>query len=140
MRTPTIALFTACLGLSLAAAVHAEDFKVIANESVETSAVSLDDLKSVFLETKAQLGSGHVVPVLEKAGPAHAAFLKDCLAKSDTALSTYYRSLVFTGKGTLPKALASDSDVVDFVSKTKGAIGYVSPSAASSSVKTLEVK
>ena len=130
----------AALSALLAMAANAGEFKVIANSSVDTAAVSLDDLKSVFLETKLELGSGHVVPVLAKSGPAHEAFLKECLGKSDSALSTYYRSLVFTGKGGMPKALGSDADVAEYVAKTKGAIGYVAASAAAGSVKTIEVK
>lgn len=123
-----------------AQAANAGDFKIIANPSVEASTVTLDDLRSVFLETKSDLGGGHVVPVLEKGGPAHGAFLKECLGKSDSALATYYRSLVFTGKAGMPKALASEGDVVEYVAKTKGAIGYISASAAASGVKTLDVK
>jgi ABC-type phosphate transport system substrate-binding protein len=55
-------------------------------------------------------------------------------------LQTYYRSLVFTGKASMPKTLAADTEVVAYVAKTKGAIGYVSASAATEGVKTLEVK
>ena len=87
-----------------------------------------------------ELGGGHVVPVLAKSGAAHEAFLRDCLGKSDAALSTYYRSLVFTGKGAMPKAFASDAELVEYVAKTKGAVGYVSAGTAASGVKTLELK
>jgi ABC-type phosphate transport system substrate-binding protein len=47
---------------------------------------------------------------------------------------------VFSGKGLMPKAVASDSDVAAYVAKTKGAIGYVSADADTNGVKTLEVK
>jgi ABC-type phosphate transport system substrate-binding protein len=66
--------------------------------------------------------------------------VKEYLGKTDTALQTYYRSLVFTGKASMPKMLGSDAEVAAFVAKTKGAIGYVSASAGASGVKTLEVK
>ena len=115
--------------------------KVIANAEIKATSISADELKGAFLGTKTSLSDGsHVEPVLEKGGPAHAAFLKQYLGKTDSALSTYYRSLVFTGKGSMPKILASDADVVSFVSKTKGAIGYVSAGANAAGVKTLEVK
>ena len=78
--------------------------------------------------------------MLLKSGPVHEAFLKDYLSKSDPALEAYYRGLVFTGKASMPKALATDADVVAFVAKTKGAIGYVSAGAAAAGVKTLDVK
>jgi hypothetical protein len=119
----------------------AADLKVIANPSVETSTISPADLKAVFLATKTSLaGGGHVEPVLEKGGPVHEAFVKEYLGKTEAALETYYRSLVFTGKASMPKTVASDADVVSYVSKTKGAIGYVSAGASTASAKVIEVK
>jgi len=40
----------------------------------------------------------HAEPVLEKGGAAHEAFVKEYLGKTDTALQTYYRGLVFMGR------------------------------------------
>jgi ABC-type phosphate transport system substrate-binding protein len=115
--------------------------KVIANPSVKADSVSADELKSVFLEETSSLKDGsHVEPVLAKGGAAHEAFLQEYLGKSDSALQTYYRSLVFTGKGSMPKTVGSDADVVAYVAKTKGAIGYVSSGTSAEGVKTLEVK
>jgi hypothetical protein len=138
----TLQLFLAVLGLwgCLASRAAAGDLKVIANESVSASAVSADDLKGVFLGTKTSLDGAHVEPVLAKSGAAHEAFLKEYLGKTDSALETYYRSLVFTGKGSVPKTLAGDAEIVSYVAKTKGAVGYVSANAAIAGVKTLEVK
>jgi len=118
---------------------YAADVKVIANSSVSSSSVSADDLKDVYLENKDSLGGAHVEPVLLKGGAAHEAFLKTYLGKSDSLLQTYYRSLLFSGKGSMPKALGSDAEVVAYVAKTKGAIGYVSAGASTEGVKTLEV-
>jgi len=125
----------------LAASANASDLKVIANTSVGASSVSADELRGVFLATKTSLSDGsHVEPVLEKDGPVHEAFVKEYLGKTDAALQTYYRSLVFTGKASMPKTLSADADVVAYVAKTKGAIGYVSAAAATAGVKTLEVR
>ena len=119
----------------------AADLKLIANPNVAATSVTADELKGVFLATRSSLSDGsHVEPVLLKDGPTHEAFLKDYIGKTEAAFETYYRSLVFTGKASMPKALASDADVVAYVAKTKGAIGYVSPGAATAGVKTLEVK
>jgi len=114
--------------------------KVVANQSVGASAISADELKSVFLEEKNSLNDGtHVEPVLAKGGAAHEAFVKDYLGKSDAALQRHYRSLVFSGKGSMPKAVGSDADVVAYVARTRGAIGYVSSDAPVDGVKTLAV-
>jgi ABC-type phosphate transport system substrate-binding protein len=124
-----------------AAAAWAADIKIIANSSVGATSVSSDELKGVFLATKSSLSDGsHVEPVLLKSGAVHEAFLKDYVGKSDSALETYYRSLVFTGKGSMPKAFSSDAEVVAYVEKTKGAIGYVATATATASAKVLEVK
>lgn len=130
----------AMLGLAVASPASAADFKVVANPSVKASDISIDDLKGVFLATKTALSDGsQVEPVLAKTGSAHEAFLKD-LGKTDAALATYYRSLVFTGKASMPKICGSDAEVIEYVSKTKGAIGYVSAEAKAPGTKTLGVK
>ncbi|MBN8731173.1 MAG: hypothetical protein J0L64_11565 [Acidobacteria bacterium] len=125
----------------LAGALPAAEVKVIANNSVGATAVSREELKGVFLETKNSLSDGSAVePVLLKSGATHEAFLKEYVGRMDAALQNYYRSLVFTGKGSMPKALAGDAEMVAYVAKTKGAIGYVSAGTAAPGVKTLEVR
>ena len=119
---------------------RASDVKVIANSSVTATSVSAGDVKDVFLLDKDSLGGSHVEPVLAKGGPTHEAFLKDYLGKNDGALQAFYRSLVFTGKASMPKSLGSDGEVVAYVAKTKGAVGYVSSGASTEGVKTLVVK
>ena len=113
--------------------------KVIAHSSVLVSHVSAEDLKGVFLETKTSLGDGHVVPVLLKRGAVHAAFVKKHTGKTTTALENYYRSLVFTGKGAMPKMLGSDAEMVAYVRSTRGAIGYVSAESSTEGVRVLAV-
>jgi len=137
-------LTLSCLLLLATLAVfnaYAADIKIIANPGVGVASISAEDLKGVFLATKSSLSDGsHVEPVLEKGGAAHESFLREFLGKSDAAFETYYRSLVFTGKASMPKSTASDAEMVAYVAKTKGAIGYVSAGANTAGVKTLEVK
>jgi ABC-type phosphate transport system substrate-binding protein len=129
--------FLPCVSLS----AIASDIKVIANSHLKVSQVSADDLKSIFLVTKTSLtSSGHIEPVLLKSGAAHQAFVRQYIGKTAPTLENYYRSLVFTGKGAMPKMLSSDEEVVEYVAKTKGAIGYVSAGANTADVKILEVK
>jgi ABC-type phosphate transport system substrate-binding protein len=133
-------VFLAAGLLTLATAKAQAQVKVIANPSVSADAISADDLKSIFLEDSDSLKGAHVQPVLEKGGAAHEQFLKLYLNKSESALQTYYRSLVFTGKGSMPKTVGSDAEVEAYVAKTKGAIGYVAALTGNDDVKTLSVK
>lgn len=114
--------------------------KIIANASVAAGSASADEIKAIFLQEKKSLGSASVEPVLLKGGAAHEVFLKQYVGKTDSALQTYYRSMVFTGKGSMPKTLASDAEVAAYVAKTKGAIGYISDGAGADGVKVLEIR
>lgn len=118
----------------------ASDVKVIANLSVKADVISAGELKKVFLEEKISLGnSAHVEPVLQKDGSVHEAFLQQYLGGTDDDLRMYYRTLVFSGRGSMPKQLSSDAEVVAYVSKTRGAIGYVGTETSAEGVKTLAI-
>jgi hypothetical protein len=120
---------------------HASEIKVIANPSVKISSISAADLKRVFLATKTVLDDGsRVEPVLERPGRTHSAFLREYIGKTDAGLDAYYRSLVFTGKGSMPRTFSSDAEMAAYVAQTKGAIGYVSAGTNAPGVKTIEVK
>jgi TonB family protein len=118
----------------------AGEIRVIANPGVKMDTISASDLKHIFLEEKISFADGtHVEPVLEKNGPTHAAFLHEYLGMSEDDLETYYRTLLFTGRGSEPKVLGSDAEVVAYVARTRGAIGYVSGAASVEGVKTLAI-
>ena len=124
-----------------ASPVRAAALKIIAHISVKASEVSPSALKSVFLETRTSLADGsHVEPVLLKSGDVHDTFVRQYIGKTTGGLENYYRSLVFTGKGAMPKTLASDAEMVAYVKNTRGAIGYVSAGASTEGVNVLDVK
>ena len=139
-----VLLAVAGLWLSLGAVPRATDVsgdvKVIANPSVGTSEISTEDLKAVFLAVKTTVAGNQVEPVLAKAGRAHDLFLKEYLGKSDATLITYFRGLVFTGKASMPKVCDSDAEIVAYVAKTKGAVGYIGAGVAAQGTKTLAIK
>jgi hypothetical protein len=133
-------LATTTLMFATTALLSAAEVKVIANNSVAATSISASDLKDVFLLDKDTLGGSHVEPVLQNSGATHEAFLKEYIGKPNSVLQAFYRSLVFTGKASMPKVTAADAEAVAYVAKTKGAIGYVSNSANSDGVKVLTIK
>jgi TonB family protein len=140
MKCPSVLLGAA--GLLICAVMNslASEVKVVANSSVKAESISPAELRRVFLEEKISLEDGtRVEPVLQKDGPVHAAFLQQYLGLSVDDLQNYYRTLLFTGKGSIPKAFASDAEVAAYVSQTRGAIGYVGSAASANGVKTLLV-
>jgi TonB family protein len=129
----------AVIGCTLSSAL-ATEIKVIANPNIKADTISANELKGLFLEEKISLADGtHIEPVFKKTGPVHEKFLQEYIGKSADDLRTYYRALVFSGRASMPKELGSDAEVVAYVSKTRGAIGYVSAEAGAEGVKTLAV-
>jgi len=126
----------------LIASIHAlaGDAKIVAHASVRADSITVAELRSVFLQDRRSLSDGsHVEPVLAKGGTVHEVFLRQYLGKSDDDLRTYYRTLVFPGTGTMPKFLDSDAEIIGYVARTKGAIGYVSNDSPTPGVKVLAI-
>jgi len=123
-----------------ALSARATDIRIIANSNVEADTISADELKRVFLKENNSLSDGtHVEPVLEKGGPVHEAFLRRYLGKTDDDLQNHYRTLVFTGKGSMPQEFGSDAEVVAYVARTRGTLGYVGADTNTHGVKTLTI-
>lgn len=140
MRYRTTLLALAALTLSLAPRSSAADIKIVANPSVNADSVSAGELRSIFMAQRNSLEDGsHVEPVFERSGSAHETFLREFLGVNSESLQNHYGALVFTGKSSMPKSFNSDAEVVAYVAKTRGAIGYVSASADTPGVKVLEV-
>ena len=140
MNTQRIVPLVAAVVLFGSFPAFAADVKIVANPSVRADSITPAELKSVFLEDRRSLSDGsHVEPVLAKGGAAHEAFLRQYVGKSDDNLRTYYRTLVFTGTGAMPKFFDSDAELMHYVARTKGAIGYVSGDFPTAGVKVLSI-
>lgn len=140
MKYTRMLLAAAGFAILISSSALATDIKVIANASVKVDSISAAALKRIYLEEENSLDDGtSVEPVIQKDGRVHQSFLQQYLGKSDDDLQTYYRTLVFTGKGSMPKELASDSEVVAYVARTKGAIGYVDAEIDTNGARTISI-
>jgi ABC-type phosphate transport system substrate-binding protein len=129
------------LGMALSCGWARAQVVVIANSGVKASEVSADELRDVFTGDKSSLKDGSkVTPVTLKGGADHEAFLKAYVGKNDPAFRTGWRSLVFTGQGSMPKTFDTEPEMVNYVASTPGAIGYVGKDTAHDKAKTLAVK
>ena len=139
LRTPLLSLLALVF---LAAAPRARaQVSIIANNSVAASDISRADLHDIFTGASSGLkGSGQVVPVLLRDGTVHEAFLSRYIDRSDTAFRAAWRSLLFSGQSTMPHTFSSDAEVVDYVTHTPGAIGYIASASPHPGVKILAVR
>jgi hypothetical protein len=129
----TLLMLVACASL-------AADSHVVTSADIQADSLSADDLRSVFLCTKTFLPGGRAVePVLVKDSATHRAFLL-WLGKTDNALQLYYRSLVFTGRGTIPKTFATEGEAMAYAAKRKGVVVYVTAPVPMQGVNKIELR
>lgn len=94
-------------------------------------------ISKIFLGREKSFADGQsVVPLaLADAAPASTAFNDAVLKKSASQLKAYWSKLVFTGKGTPPKEISSDEEMLKLVATNPSVIGYVDASKVDASVK-----
>lgn len=104
-----------------------------------SNANALDEaaVSKIFLGREKSFADGKsVVPLsLAESAPASAAFNDAVLKKSSSQLKAYWSKLVFTGKGTPPKEVATDEEMIKLVATNPSVIGYVDASKVDASVK-----
>lgn len=128
-----------CLAV-LVPVVAAGEVVVVAHESVAEDLVGRKDLQRIYLGKKSTWDDKTtIVPVILKEGPVHEEFVEDVVGRSTNRFTSYWRQMIFTGKGVPPKSFDNEAEVVDFVKATPGAVGYVSPQADVTGVKVLTV-
>lgn len=103
------------------------DFKVIVNAANPLSTMSRNQTARLFLKKEERWSNGFAVTVVDLATdhPARKAFSREVLGKETSAVEAYWRKLIFSGMGSPPLKLATDTEVVTFVGKNVGSIGYV---------------
>jgi ABC-type phosphate transport system substrate-binding protein len=142
-RRAAFALAVSLAGAMMASAVpaRAADFIVIAHPGVPDGSLSREDVRAVFLGDKTTWSDGKPIKivVLEE-GASHKAFLREVLGKTPAQFDTYWKKMVFTGKAAIPKTCGDTQELLDFVARQPGAIGYAGFGATGGSVKTIQVK
>ena len=106
-----------------------------------SNASSLDkaEISRIFLgKMKSFPSGGTAIPVnIEEGAASRAEFEKAVLNKTASQIKAYWSKLVFTGKGTPPKELPSDAEIIALIKSNPNLIGYVSDSAVTGDVKVV---
>jgi ABC-type phosphate transport system substrate-binding protein len=138
MRIPfLISLFALAIGST--STLSAEE-TVLVNGASTVAGISEDDLKDYYLGKKASWPDGSKVTVVVlKDGASHENLMKK-LGKSTSQFSTGWKKLVFTGKGSMPEQVGSEDELVAFVAKTPGSIGYADAGKVKDGVKAIPTK
>jgi hypothetical protein len=109
------------LGASLAAVPAHADLFVISNSG---TAIAGGDVKDVFTGEKQFAGATKLIPIDN--APAQDSFLSHALKMDGARYNTIWTKKSFREGLNPPSVKAGDAEVLEFVRKTPGAVGYVS--------------
>jgi ABC-type phosphate transport system substrate-binding protein len=134
--------FLVWLACSTAMADSPPPFRVIVNAKNPATALSRDTLADLFLKKSTRWSDGETVrPVdLRPKSETRRKFSENVLKRSVAAVRSYWQQRIFSGRGIPPPELESDEDVVGYVARHRGAVGYVSAGAALAETKVVVVK
>jgi ABC-type phosphate transport system substrate-binding protein len=120
----------------------AAGFYVIINPQNPVTSVSRKFVMDAFLKKVTQWGDLFGIrPVdLRVDSSVRNAFSTELLKRSVSAVKTYWQQMVFSGRDVPPPELDSDEEVVRYVIRNPGGIGYVSPTASLQGVRVLTLK
>ena len=130
------------LGLLLLcfSSVSRADVIIIAHQESPESSLSAKELQEIFLGKRVQWADNSTIhPATVKEDTLHKAFLKQYIKKSPSQWLAHWKRLVFTGNGTPPRQFADQKELLDYVAKTSGAIGYIDEEAAAENVIILPI-
>lgn len=133
-------ILTGLVLLGCAVAANGQELVIIANPDLPGMSLDAKGLQRIYMGKQTRWHNDvAVVPVMLRAGPVHEAFVEAYLDRSPHRFVTYWRQMIFTGKGTPPRSFASEKELVAFVAATPGSVGYASASTETRDVKILPV-
>jgi ABC-type phosphate transport system substrate-binding protein len=132
MKTTIGKLLVAAGLCAFAASSFAADIVVIVNPKNPATRMFSEQAGQFFLGK-----STLFTPVEHVDGPLRSEFYKKVLDKDSTQVKAIWSKLVFTGKASAPKELATSADVKKAVAADVSAIGYIEKSAVDDSVKVI---
>jgi ABC-type phosphate transport system substrate-binding protein len=135
-----LALTLMLLGLGLRA--ESSGFLIIAHPSTQSAQVSRKFLSEAFLKKTTRWEDGAVLRPVDQGmeSDVRRRFSEDVLKRSVAAVRSYWQQLIFAGRDVPPPELPGDAEVVTFVLKYPGAVGYVSPGSKLNGAKVLSIR
>ncbi len=121
--------------------VSAADVIIILNNNVKASDINKSIVKKIYsgYKTKWDNNDSIDLTVMLKS-ELHEKFLKKYVKKTPSQFKMTWRQMMFTGKGSQPKNFKTIKEVVEYVSKNEGAIGYVSADVPADNVKVIKTE
>ncbi len=138
----TILLLTCLLGTAAVAQPAPPEYLVVVNVKNPASLVGRKFLGEAFLKKTTRWEDGELIrPVDQEPDAAvRRRFTEHVLKRSVTAVRAYWQQVIFAGRGVPPPELPGDRQVLEYVRRHAGAVGYVSGTADTAGLKVLTVR
>lgn len=116
--------------------------KVITNKDNPTIKLGLNDLRAIFSLRARQWPDGKSIRVfvLDDNHPVHKDFVLKTLKMLPHQLRRHWDRYIYTGIGQGPSVLKTESEMIEQVAKTPGAIGYLNGGVSDASVHLLTIE
>jgi ABC-type phosphate transport system substrate-binding protein len=131
-------LLNTSLLLSIATA-QSEPVVVVVSATSPVSKLDKEQVANLFLGKSSSYPDGSAAVPIEQtdATPAHEEFHKSITEKSASQLKSYWSKMIFSGKGTAPKEVSSNAELLKLLAGNPAMIGYVDKTAADKTVKVV---
>ena len=101
------------------------EFQIVANANVGFDQMSVTNFRKVYLKKVPVLPDGEAAYVVGlEEGDARKDIVKNVLRRSESSLNAYWSRLIFSGRTSMPRLFETDQQLLEFVAKTPGAIGF----------------
>lgn len=127
----------ALLAGGIALATHASEAVIIAHPAVPEATLSGEDVTNILLGKKTSWSSGTIKLAVLSEGALHDQVVRTFAQRTADQFDKHWKKLVFSGKGIMPAVFKTEAEVLDYVARTPGALGYVAPSAVNGAVKLI---
>ena len=121
---------------------YGQAFKIIVNQqNASSGSISKKEVSDLFLKKKTKWADGTTVaPVdLNANSKIREDFSQQIHGKGISAIRNFWQQAAFSGTASAPPEKNSDAEVIEFVQKNPGAIGYVSASTKPEGVKIISI-
>jgi ABC-type phosphate transport system substrate-binding protein len=127
---------------ALADAPPAPAYQVIVNPANKLTELDRSFLEDAYLKRVSHWPSDQMIrPVdLVASSPTRRAFSEAVIRRSIDAVKGYWQQRIFSGRDVPPPELDADEDVVKYVLKYEGGVGYVSRGANLNGAKVVAVR
>lgn len=133
-------ILIAILILCGSATTFAGNVVVIVNTASSITNVTASGIAKVFMGKSSSLEGEKVKAVdLEESSEVRNSFSEKILGRSVAKITKLWKKKVFSGKGTPPKIMSNDNEVIAYVAGNPNGIGYIDASKVTDKVKVITI-